>query len=86
MLPSLFDDASDHDLELLLEDDEIHEGGAVTAYAKTQFEEVSEAEMEAIRGALFRYCELDTFAMVMIYEAWKDMVKNDAYSHRVAVT
>lgn len=76
LLPNMFEDISNDDLELLLDDDEIREGGAaMTAYAKMQFEEMSEAEREAIRGSLLRYCELDTFAMVMIYEGWREMVK-----------
>jgi hypothetical protein len=35
----------------------------------------AEEERLAIRQALLRYCELDTLAMVMIYEAWVDLVK-----------
>jgi len=27
-----------------------------------------------IARALLRYCELDTMAMVMLYEGWRDMV------------
>lgn len=44
-----------------------------------QFEEVDEVEHKEIREALLRYCELDTLAMVMIYEAWADLVKPFAY-------
>ena len=44
----------------------------MTAYARLQFSDVSETEREATRKALLRYCELDTLAMVMIWEAWKD--------------
>jgi hypothetical protein len=31
-------------------------------------------ERQEIRRALLRYCELDTLAMVMIYEAWREWV------------
>jgi hypothetical protein len=36
------------------------------AYARMQFEEISDYESNALRSALLKYCELDTFAMVMI--------------------
>jgi len=52
---------------------EIAEGGAAAmAYARLQFEDLSVEERARIEEALFRYCELDTFAMVMILEAWRD--------------
>lgn len=74
-LPKLFMDASEHALELLTEEDEIREGGAaMTAYARLQFEEMSDYERQEIRRALLQYCELDTLAMVMIYEAWRELV------------
>jgi hypothetical protein len=40
------------------------------AYARLQFEDLSAAQRTQIEQALLRYCELDTFAMVMILEAW----------------
>jgi hypothetical protein len=56
--------------------DELKDGGAaMTAYAKMQFEDMSDYERKELRAALQRYCELDTLAMVMIYEAWVDWVK-----------
>jgi len=62
---------------LLSSNDEIQEGGAATtAYALMQFTDMSDYEREQITSALYKYCELDTFAMVMIYEAWKDMVSH----------
>lgn len=30
---------------------------------------------QTVRQALLRYCELDTLAMVMIWEAWLDVVQ-----------
>lgn len=30
--------------------------------------------MNRKKPALLKYCELDTFAMVMIYEAWQSML------------
>jgi len=32
-------------------------------------------ERKLAREALLRYCELDTLAMVMIFEYWKDQTK-----------
>jgi len=53
----------------------ITEGGAAaTAYARLQFEDVDEVERRMIREALLRYCELDTLAMVMIVQAWREAV------------
>ncbi len=62
-------------MELLSEEGELNNGGAaMTAYARMQFEEMSDYEREKIRSALLKYCELDTLAMVMIYEGWKDII------------
>jgi len=57
--------------ELYLERGEIQDGGAaMVAYAKLQFTQMSDSEREAIIQALLRYCEMDTLAMVMIYDHW----------------
>jgi len=40
------------------------------AYARMQFERMSDYEHQQLSQALLKYCELDTLAMVMIYEAW----------------
>jgi len=47
-------------------------GAAATAYARLQFEELDSDSRKKICEALLRYCELDTLAMVMIVEAWKE--------------
>lgn len=55
--------------------DEIRDGGAaMTAYCKLQFQELPEHDRHQIQSALLKYCELDTLAMVMIYEAWREML------------
>ena len=78
MLPKMFQDISDKDMDILSDDDELRDGGAaLTAYARMQFEEMSEYEREEIRKALLKYCELDTMAMVMIYEGWKDLLQQE---------
>lgn len=52
---------------------EIAEGGAAAmAYARLQFEDLDHLKRVQIEKALLRYCELDTFAMVMIVEAWRE--------------
>ncbi len=75
LLPKLFQDISDKDFELLSQDDELRDGGAaLTAYARMQFEEMSDYERLEIEKGLLKYCELDTLAMVMLYEGWKDLI------------
>ena len=75
LLPKMFSDATDHDVKLLSEGDELNNGGlALTAYAKMQFTEMSEYERAQLSNALLMYCELDTWAMVAIYEGWKEML------------
>jgi hypothetical protein len=78
ILPKMFQDVSDKDLRILSDADELKDGGAaLTAYARIQFEEMSDYEREEIRKALLKYCELDTMAMVMIYEGWRDLLQQD---------
>ena len=50
-------------------------GAAATAYARLQYEELSAEPRRKICEALLRYCELDTMAMVMIVEGWKELRK-----------
>lgn len=74
-LPKMFTDVSDKNLEILTEDDELANGGAaLTAYGRMQFSEMNEVERNELSSALLRYCELDTLAMAMIFEAWKSWV------------
>jgi len=75
LLPRLFQDVSDKDLQLLSQEDELRDGGAaLMAYARMQFEEMPEYERQEIKSALLKYCELDTLAMVMLYEGWKSLI------------
>ena len=72
LLGPLYEDIDLSTDELILESDKITEGGAaMIAYARMQFTEMSELEREAIIRGLLKYCELDTLAMVMIWEHWK---------------
>ncbi|MDC0122400.1 hypothetical protein OAH99_01775 [Planktomarina sp.] len=61
---------------LLSQDDKLKNGGAaLMAYARMQFEVMSDYERGELQNALRKYCELDTLAMVMIVEAWRDKLK-----------
>lgn len=76
LLPKMFKDITDKDLQILSVGDELSNGGAaLTAYARMQFEEMSDYEREEIKKTLLKYCELDTMAMVMICEGWHDLVR-----------
>jgi len=75
LLDPINKDAPDEEIELLFDDEYLKEGGAATiAYAKLQFTHMSQFEREELKKALLKYCELDTLAMVMIVEAWQDMI------------
>jgi len=71
-LPKIFDgvDLNKLDFSLMNGDDLADGGAAMTAYAKMQFTEMSDDERFALRSSLLKYCELDTLAMVMLYEHW----------------
>jgi hypothetical protein len=72
-LPNVFEDYNEEKLDSLVQDmQQIAQGGAaMTAYAKLQFSHVPENQREQIKQALLKYCELDTMAMVMIWDYWR---------------
>ncbi len=71
LLPMMFTDESESDYAAVMEMDKIKDGGAaMTAYSKLQFEDIPRDARNQMESALLKYCELDTLAMVMIYEAW----------------
>ncbi len=73
LLPNLFTNISEKDHMLLSQEDKINNGSAaLTAYAKIQSTEIDMEERTALKTGLLRYCELDTLAMVMIFEGWKN--------------
>jgi hypothetical protein len=75
LLPPLFDGIDQDKLDSFITDPELSEGGAaMMAYAKMQFSEMSEEERQKICEGLLRYCELDTFAMVMMYEYFRSFI------------
>ena len=71
VLPPIFDDAGDSELEHLISEPKLADGAAaMIAYARMQFSEMGEEERRATEQALLKYCELDTLAMVMLWEYW----------------
>ncbi|MDT8272159.1 MAG: hypothetical protein RRA35_03100 [Desulfomonilia bacterium] len=73
LLPPVFDAHDDAAAELMSTEEELKEGGAaMTAYCRLQFSEMGDYERDKLEAALLKYCELDTLAMVMIYEAWRE--------------
>ena len=78
-LPAMFEEL-DEDAEIFqeLELTEIKNGGAaLVAYAYLQYVDLPEMERKEIINGLFRYCELDTLAMVMIYEGLREIVEKN---------
>jgi hypothetical protein len=76
-LPPVFEEYDQEQLDSMFNaSDELAEGGAaMTAYAKLQFGNIPAAQREMLRDALLKYCELDTLAMVMIWEYWMEELK-----------
>ena len=70
MLPPVFEGWDQLEkMETLSDIEDIADGGAaLTAYAKLQFQDMSDKERSQITKGLLKYCELDTLAMVMFYE------------------
>lgn len=74
-LPKVFSEWND-DFETISELEDINNGGAaLTAYGKLQYTDMSDEERLQIKEALLRYCELDTLAMVMIFEHLKELTE-----------
>ena len=79
MLPPLFENWNDEELaENISELENIADGGAaLIAYAKLQYQDMTEVERTEITAGLLKYCELDTLAMVMVYEHLKEICENE---------
>ena len=84
-LPPIFSDMDLSEMDSLILDGSISDGGAaMTSYARMQFTEMSPAESKRVAEALLKYCELDTFAMVLIYEYWRTEIEDAKRSGRAA--
>jgi len=76
ILPPIFDDLALEEMDSTISDGSIADGGAaMTAYSRMQFTQMSAKEADLVIQALLKYCELDTLAMVMIYQHWKHEVE-----------
>ena len=74
LLPSSADEVDDNEGNTSI----ISAGGAATtAYARLQFEGLNQESRERIKSALYRYCELDTLAMVMVLQGWQEAASLD---------
>ena len=76
MLPPVFETWSNDVLDDLLSDVEgLNNGGAaLTAYGYLQYTDMTAGERAKLTQALLRYCELDTLAMVMLWEHFGEVV------------
>lgn len=75
LLPDLFADMDEDVIDEFFMNAQLADGGAaMTAYAKMQFAQITELERKKIASGLLRYCELDTLAMVMIWEYWNNEI------------
>jgi hypothetical protein len=76
-LPPLLADYDEEFLDEFFNDmEELNNGGAaMTAYSYLQYVDMSKEERDLLVKGLLRYCELDTLAMVMIYEHWRSILK-----------
>lgn len=79
LLPKVYEKATTEQLnQVMCGNDELANGGsAMTAYSLMQFTEMSDSERQALKAALLKYCELDTFAMVLLCEYWREFVKGN---------
>lgn len=77
MLPPIFEGWDVSDVEANVSGIEnISDGGAaLTAYAKLQYQDMIDKERNELTRGLLKYCELDTLAMVMIYEHLVELTK-----------
>jgi hypothetical protein len=79
LLPPVFQDVDLETMDSLITEGSLADGGAaMTAYARMQFTEMSQLEFDRVSAALLKYCELDTFAMVLIYQHWKNEIEKTA--------
>ena len=73
VLPALFPDDESlnyHNLE------QVHKGDEASA-AYLSLGNLSKHDQEVLRNNMLKYCSLDTYAMVKIYEKLKDKIKNN---------
>ena len=76
-LPKLFENWDYYQRkELLSEIEEVSNGGAaMMVYSKLQYEDMAVSERKELVKGLLKYCELDTLAMVMLFEELREQGK-----------
>ena len=78
LLPELSDIAGEKLHDFIFKKDSLKEGaGAMKAFQVLQFLDISKEEKSVLRKALLNYCELDTLAMVMLYEHLNHLIKKN---------
>ena len=76
-MPKLQDLISEDLDKALFHKDSLKDGsGAMKAFQVLQFSQISEIEKKGLRKGLLNYCELDTLAMLMLYEHLNFCLKN----------
>ncbi|MBN2735655.1 MAG: DUF2779 domain-containing protein [Spirochaetales bacterium] len=79
LLPAVFDDTS---LRPWLPFERLNDGGsAMCAYLRLYYRDISASAKENIKSALLKYCELDTLAMVLIWEHF-EYLKDSEFDSR----
>jgi len=74
-LPDLSEDLTEEEREQLEGIESIKDGAAaLMAYGRLMFEDMPLQSREAIEQGLKEYCELDTLAMVFLYQGVRDLV------------
>ena len=78
LLPAVVADIDGLDVPGIDEDQTLANGGAaMIAYARLQFENIGDEECRRLKAALLKYCELDTLAMIMIFQSWQAELTNN---------
>lgn len=82
LLPPIFEDHNLNDeINNFISQNDMEEladgGAAMTAYNLIQFTDGFLSVNGALQSALLKYCELDTLAMVMIWEYWNHLITNE---------
>lgn len=78
-LPDLCEGLTEEEREQLAGIESIKDGGAaLTAYGRLMFEDMPPEHREAIEQGLKEYCELDTLAMVFLYQGVLDLLASDS--------
>ena len=74
-LPGLTVGLTENEKEQLAGIESIRDGGAaLTAYGRLMFEALPKAHRDSIERGLKEYCELDTLAMVFLYQGVVDLI------------